>query len=133
MISESKVWMFSNNSENKTLDESTKGKWLVKGSLKYFEKTFPKIDYLVEQGKIYAAKYTHKKNINEEMLPFNKPEMCVYADDKTKEKTLEELLNLGIKKAEWKYNSETRKDWQPGGKLYKESERQRLEYFLMKY
>jgi len=130
MIEETNCWVWSNNPNNKLVEESSKGKWIITGSLTYMRRVFPKVDTLVEQGKIYGAKYSHKKNLPLEPLPYNKPVMCVFADDQTKDTTLEELLKIGIKPSEWKYGYETKEDWKPGGKLYEESQLQRTVFLL---
>lgn len=126
MLDKTYVWIISYNPDN-VIDWKTSGKWIVKG--KHFKSIFREIDKLVGMGIIYKAKYTHKEFPERDPLPFEKPVLCVYADDKTKESTYNELLNLGLYPEYWKYNSETAKDWAEGGDLKKKSENQR-EYFI---
>lgn len=88
------------------------------------------IDALVDKGTIFRAKYSHKENPFHDLLPENPPVLIVYADDMTKNQTLEELTNLGITPSCWKYDLETDEDWKINGKLFQESERQRLRLFI---
>ncbi|MBU1198304.1 MAG: hypothetical protein KKF46_04515 [Nanoarchaeota archaeon] len=120
MIRKTKVCVWSYNKKNKLEDKLTTGKWIKTGFVKYFEKIFPEINKLVDQGAIFRAKYTHKENSEYDPLPHFTPILCVYGDDKTKERTKNELIKLGIIPDEWKYDTETKKDWAPDGKLHNE-------------
>lgn len=128
MIEKNYVWMISSNPNN-IIDTSTAGKWIVKG--KNFRKIFKDIDKLVNQGIIYKAKYTHKEFPWHDPLPLEKPVLCVYADDKTKESTYNEMLKLGIEPVFWKYNAETANDWSENGKLKQKSEIQKFYFTYM--
>lgn len=126
MIKKDEVWVGSINSENELEDSSSAGKWIVNGSKEYMKTIFPKINRLVNMGRVYRAKYSHKENKDEDPLQYHEPVLCVYADDKTKTKTLEEIMKLGIIPAKWKYEYEIRADWQQGGQLYEESQKEKL-------
>lgn len=132
MLHKTKIWTWSYNPNNIDTNSSS-GKWLITNSTKYFKDIFPKIDFLVNDGVIFRAKYSHKENLDYDPLPFSEPVMCVYADNSTKDSTLEELVKLGLKVDSWRYDSETRLDWKQGGKLYEESKKQRLVYLLDQY
>lgn len=132
MIKKDKIWVWSYNLNNKLQDEKSVGKWLLNAKLDYFVKIFNSIDTLVENGVIYRAKYSHKERIDLDPLPLSPPVLCVYADDLSKESTLQELLKLGIKPISWKYEYQTTEEWKPGGLLFEESKKQRLEYLLRK-
>jgi len=118
MIRKDKGWVWSINKDNQLEDRLSVGKWITFGSKEFMEDVFPKIDQLVESGKIYQAKYAHRENKDTDPFWQNQPVLCVYADDLTKEQTLQEIRALGIRPSEWKYDSQTRLDWQPGGGLY---------------
>jgi len=45
--------------------------------------------------------------------------MCVYCDDREKDRIWKILYSLGISKRIWKYDQQTLKDWEPGGRLRK--------------
>jgi hypothetical protein len=122
MIRKDKVWMRSGNENNSLEDRASCGKWVIYGTQDELRKVFPKINSLVDQGRIFQAKYSHRENPEHDLLPNHPPVLCVYADDKTKDKTREELKLLGLEPAFWKYDYETREDWKPGGKLYQEME-----------
>lgn len=122
MIRKDLVWVRSGNDSNSLEDRASSGKWVIYGTLREFKEAFPKIDLLINQGRIFRAKYSHRENPEHDPLPDHPPVLCVYADDLTKEKTREELQLLGLEPAFWKYDYETREDWKPGGKLYQEME-----------
>ncbi|MDP3734697.1 MAG: hypothetical protein Q8R37_05705 [Nanoarchaeota archaeon] len=130
MITKGNCWVWSIREENKLADSSSSGKWLLSGSVEYLATLFHSIDQLVEKGTIFRAKYSHKENPWHESLPENPPVLVVYADDTTRDQTLEELAQLGITPSSWKYDAETDKDWENNGKLSQESERQRLRLFF---
>ena len=124
MASRYGLWIVANNPKYQS-DSSSCGKWVVEGSLEKIRMIFPALERLVGEGKIPTVKYSHKEDLENDPFPYSPPVMCVYADDRTKEKTLEELTKLGIKPTGWKYDQETIADWEEGGKLYEESKRQR--------
>jgi hypothetical protein len=121
MIKKGSVWTWSINCNNRLEDKLTEGKWVVIGTKEYLALMFPKINVLVEQGRIYKAKYSPKENLEDDPFPDSQPVMIIYADDKTKEKAREELMRLGMTPDFWKYEWETKRDWQPGGELYEKS------------
>lgn len=122
MISKDYIWLRSYNPDNQ-IDHSTAGKWILHP--RSFKRLFKKINELVDKGTIYGAKYTHKEFSEKDNLPYDKPVLCVYADDKTKGSTYEELVNLGIFPERWKYERETLEDWKESGYLAKRSNMQR--------
>ena len=67
-----------------------------------------------ESTKIHSAKYLRAPSLRPEYV------MCVYCLDKEREKVWSILASLGVNRRIWKYDRQTHKDWQPGGKLYKE-------------
>ena len=123
MIVKDEVWVWSFNKNNKLKDPSTLGKWIVWGSKEFMEKIFPKINDLVDRGIIYRAKYAHRENKDADPFYDKKPVLIVYADDKSKQKTLKVLKELKIEPVRWTYESETEAAWRPGGKLYEEAKR----------
>jgi hypothetical protein len=126
MIKRTNVWVWSYNINNKPKDVSSEGKWLIEGEVEEFKRIFPYIDFLVDKGTIYRAKYTHKECPAEDPLPLSSPILCVYADDKTKDRVKIELLNLGLKPEVWKYEKDTRKDWEVGGELRERSKLEKM-------
>ena len=122
MIIKKSCFTWSINPSNK-IDRKTVGKWIIWGSKEYIETLFFKIDKLVEKGLIYRAKYAHRENKDEDPFWYKEPMMCVYADDKTKESVLKILKRLGVKRTTWKYDKQTEKDWQLGGRLYEEAKK----------
>jgi len=121
MIGKDESWIWAYNEKNELEDISTTGKWLYWASLGVMEEKFPRINDLVDQGIIYRAKYSHRENEEVDSFWHKDPVLCVIADDTSKERTLNELHKLGIKPVRWKYNSETKVDRAPGGKLYKKA------------
>ncbi|MFH1173549.1 MAG: hypothetical protein V1725_00255 [archaeon] len=128
MIHKTNVWVWSYNKNNTPLDFSTAGKWLSSGTPKRFAKLFPTIDALVEQGLLFKAKYTHKENLDYDPLPYEKSVLCVYADGITKEQVKNIIRGLGTRSLTWKYETQSIKDWLPGGTLYEKSQQQKLRY-----
>ncbi|MFH1331743.1 MAG: hypothetical protein ABIH63_00470 [archaeon] len=129
MIMGGAVWAYSYNPKNRLKDKNSCGKWVVRIPLDQIDEFFSKVNNLVLEGKVYAAKISHKRYPNNDPLPHFLPVLCVYADDVTKDSALKELLKIGIKPSFWKYDWQTNDDWKPGGILYEESKRQRTEYF----
>ncbi len=129
MIKRDNCWIWSYNPLNslkpKLIDERSVGKWLIYRPKEYMEKIFPQIDKLIDDGQIYEAKYSHRENKNRDLDPFYDriPVLCVYADDKTRESTKKCLIKIGVLPKTWKYDSQTREDWLPNGKLYLEFKR----------
>lgn len=130
MIAEDNVWVWSYNKENEFQDKDSCGKWTLTGTVDYFLSVFGSIDELVNKGDIHMAKFSHRKHLFYDSLPYNDPVLCIYADDLTKDRTYDLLQELGIEPEEWKYDSDTKKDWEKGGKLWKESYRQRTLFLL---
>jgi len=121
MIVKDSSWVHSYNLKNELEDPDSTGKWLIWDNLGKIKGFFPKIDVLVDQGVLYMAKYTHKKNKLADRQPFEPPVCCVYADNLTKDRIYRILEQIGITPKEWKYDSETREDWKPGGEFNKKS------------
>lgn len=92
------------------------GKWLIfSQDSVIFEELAIKIDPYVESGDIDSAKYNRKPG-----LPgSDSVVMCVYCDDREREKVWEILRTLGVTKRIWKYDRQTYEDWAPSGRLYK--------------
>jgi len=130
MILKDACWVWSVNLENKLEDSDSVGKWLFWAPKPYLVEVFPKIDALVEEGKIYKAKYAHRGYPTTDSFWNGNPVLCVYADDNTKDTTLTELSKLGVNSVEWKYDSQTKIDRKLGGVLYKKSERAIEEYLI---
>ncbi|MBN2458782.1 hypothetical protein JXB28_00710 [Candidatus Woesearchaeota archaeon] len=138
MLKKDNVWTWSINCNNTLEDKLSEGKWIVTGSKEQLSAMFQKINVLVEQGRLYKAKYSHKENPAEDLFADKEPIMVVYANDKTKEKAKQELARLGLAPSFWKYEWESKRDWMPGGKLYQEHAEARekkitdelLEYWL---
>jgi len=103
MIDRDYFWIWSYNEENEC-DRDTLGKWCVITDVATLEKFFPAIDDLVEEGKIYQAKYSHQNNPDYDLVSYPDPLLCVYADNDTRDKTLKLLEELGLETDEWLYN-----------------------------
>lgn len=121
MIKKDDCFVWSINLLNE-IDKKTVGKWIVWGSKSYMNSIFPKIDEMVLKGEIYRAKYAHRENKEIDPSWNKEPVMCIYADDNTKDKTLNLLRELNIKPVSWKYDEQTRQDWKPGGRLSNQAE-----------
>jgi len=94
------------------------GKWLIFSRYRaYLEELAGKLDPYVEEGKISSVKY------NREPSPFARGAlvMCVYCDDREREKVWEILSSHGVTGRIWKYDCQTLVDWRPGGRLYEKA------------
>ena len=91
------------------------GKWLIFMKYEELESLAYKIDPHIENSRITQAK------LSREPLFYDTPVMCVYCLDSNKEKVWLILQELGIQKRIWKYDKQTLKDWEPGGRLYQKS------------
>jgi hypothetical protein len=102
------------------------GKWLISGSKGYIESLARLIDPLVEGGQIDSAKYSKKEPRTDPFPDKRDYVMCVYSDDRERDRVKRLLESLGVERMTWKYDRQTIEDWEPGGKLFEESKR-RLE------
>jgi len=79
----------------------------VRGKLSLLREYLSVIDGYVRKGSICEAKLSLHGTHPLLDLP---SVLCVYADDKTKDSTLELLLENGIEPVEWKYEWETKQE-----------------------
>jgi hypothetical protein len=94
------------------------GKWLIFGNPKYIKDLAIKLDCYIDKGEIDSAKYNRKPS------PVGRGEcvMCVYCDDRDKDRVWNILSLLEVKKKIWKYDQQTYKDWEVNGRLHKQWE-----------
>lgn len=99
------------------------GKWLVFDSADAIRDLAGKIDKHVDAGEIDSAKF------NREPSEYGRGDcvMCIYCDDRDKERVWAILRSLGISKRIWKYDQQTHEDWKPGGRLYNKALKKELE------
>ncbi|MBN2142776.1 hypothetical protein JW711_05605 [Candidatus Woesearchaeota archaeon] len=130
MIKKDGAWIWSINPENRQL---IVGKLIYEAPASKLDEVFPKIDELVNQGKIIRAKYNPKRNLEIDHLPFNKPCLIIYSEEKGSPQIRDELVSIGLDYTPtWKYEWQTRIDWGEKGMLRKESQRQRNLWEIMK-
>lgn len=91
------------------------GKWLVFGNSEAVVALAKELDTYVDRGEIDSAKY------NREPSPIGKGDcvLCVYCDDRDRERVWNILSSLGLSKRIWKYDQQTYDDWALGGRLRK--------------
>ena len=82
-----------------------------------------KVDQHVDAGEIDSAKF------NREPSDIGRGDcvMCVYCNDRDKERLWYILRSLGVSKRIWKYDQQTHADWRPGGRLYAKRLRKEIE------
>ena len=91
------------------------GKWLVFDSAIAIRSLAEKLDEYVDQGEIDSAKFNREpSNIGRGDCV-----MCVYCDDRDKDRIWKILHSLGVLKRIWKYDQQTLVDWGPKGRLRK--------------
>jgi hypothetical protein len=92
------------------------GKWLIFRDAKTIREIAGKLDDYIDAGLIDSAKF------NREPSEIGKGEsvLCVYCDDRDRERVWTLLLNIGAIKRIWKYDKQTLADWTPGGRLYQQ-------------
>jgi hypothetical protein len=96
------------------------GKWLIFELRERLDKLAALLDTYVERGEIDSAKYGRKPGLGSKVSV-----MCVYCDDRRREKVWEVLASFGVTKRIWKYDRQTLEDWAPGGRLREKAERLR--------
>ena len=91
------------------------GKWLVFDSAAAIRSVAEELDLHVDRGEIDSAKF------NREPSDIGRGDgvMCVYCDDRDRERVWNILRLLGLSKRIWKYDRQTHDDWGPGGRLRK--------------
>ncbi len=99
------------------------GKWLVFDSSTEIRGLAEKIDQHVDSGEIDSAKF------NREPSDIGRGDcvMCIYCDDRDKERVWAILRSLGVSKRIWKYDQQTHEDWKPSGSLYAKRLRKEIE------
>ena len=90
------------------------GKFLVFGDAQYLADTAYKVNCYIDEGLIDSAKYNRSPA---SALGKRDCVMCVYSDDRDAGEVWKLLAEIGITKRIWKYDSQTIKDWSPGGKF----------------
>ena len=111
-------------------DHHAIGKWVVEDSVERLAEAFEGIEQLVEDGRIPLAKYSPKEDLFSDPLPSDPPIRCVYADNRKKDSVLFHMEGLGLRPHEFRYEWETRRDWEPGGRLDRRMQEQRMRYLL---
>jgi hypothetical protein len=130
------TWIVCTDADNeREINHATVGKWIFTMKLEAIGKVVYKLNDAVESGQIIRAKFTHRKDRWNDPFGDAEPVLIVYADDKTKKEVYDTCIGLGIacqgvQNAVWKYDSETEEDWKPGGKLFIQAMRTRLDMVL---
>lgn len=96
-------------------------KWVITGDKHYIQDLAFRIDAFVEEGNIDAAKFTKKDPATDPLPHVKDYAMCVYSDDRIRDRTAAVLHSLGITELRWVYDRESIEDWSPGGKLADEA------------
>ncbi len=99
------------------------GKWIIEGDKYRIIELADKLDPYVESRKIDAVKYTKKDPETDPFPNVFTYAMCVYSDDRKRDKTAEYLKELNVEDFYWKYDRETAADWKQGGKLQRRSKK----------
>ena len=96
------------------------GKWLVFGSASAIRSLAERLDQYVDRGEIDTAKF------NREPSPVGRGDcvMCVYCDDRDRERVWDILHRQGVPKRIWKYDRQTYEDWRPGGRLHRRASKE---------
>lgn len=89
------------------------GKWLVFAKWKYLNTLAKRLDPHINCGEIPYAKYSRDVY----GLHSGSDVMCVYCDDRKRERVFKILQQYGVTRKVWKYDRQTIEDWQPGGRL----------------
>lgn len=96
------------------------GKWLIfSRDQARLQELARKLDPYVERGEISSVKYCREPA----SWARGSVVMCVYCDDREREKVWEILSGLGVTRRIWKYDRQTFGDWRPGGRLYEKAKR----------
>lgn len=96
------------------------GKWLIfTRDRARLEELARKLDPYVEGREISSAKYTREPA----SWARGAVVMCVYCDDRERERVWKILSSLGVTRRIWKYDRQTFEDWRPGGRLYEKAGR----------
>lgn len=99
------------------------GKWLVFDSAAALRSLADKIDQHVNSGEIDSAKFNREPS----RVGRGDCVMCIYCDDRDKERVWGILSLFGVSKRIWKYDRQTYQDWKPGGSLYNKAHEKELE------
>lgn len=120
MITQSNVWLYMKPGRRIDYSKLT-GKWLCFGKKEKIHGYIDEINSLAERGIFRAAKISRKLPEHDH-FPNKSCVLCVYtsSDEKEKEAVQKKLKSMGLWPAKWKSKEETGKDWEKGGKLYKE-------------
>jgi hypothetical protein len=94
------------------------GKWLVFAHSEAIRRLAEEIDKYIDSGEIDSAKFSRKPIKGKVDCV-----MCVYCDDRDKERVRFILHSFGVSRQIWKYDEQTYKDWEPGGRLYRQWKR----------
>lgn len=96
------------------------GKWLIfSREGPYLDELARKLDPYVERGEIDSVKYNRESSSPD----YKGLVMCVYCDDREKERVWDVLSSLGVARRIWKSDRQTFEDWRPGGRLCEKAER----------
>jgi hypothetical protein len=96
------------------------GKWLIfSRDSGFLEELARRVDPYVEREEIASAKYKRAPD------PLFGPDlvMCVYCDDRERERVWNILSSLGVTRRIWKYDRQTLEDWSAGGRLDQKAKR----------
>lgn len=89
------------------------GKWLIFNSATQIRSLAEKLDPYIDQGEIDSAKFNREPS----QIGRGDCVMCVYCDDRDKERIWIILRSIGLSKRIWKYDQQTYEDWKPEGRL----------------
>ncbi|HCJ79522.1 MAG TPA: hypothetical protein DHV84_06015, partial [Desulfotomaculum sp.] len=90
------------------------GKWVVFGMRPEFDVLAQKLDPYVDKGIIPCAKYDR---VPLKHLGLEECVLCVYCDDRQRDKVWNILAESGVNLKAWFYERETLEMWSPGGRL----------------
>ena len=71
------------------------------------------LDPYVNAGMVDSVKFSRKSLVAGE----EDCAMCVYCDDRDRDRVWGILQSVGVSRRTWKYDNQTIKDWAPGGRL----------------
>ncbi len=90
------------------------GKWIFTGDKNYITEMAEKLDPYTENETIPCIKYN--RDIPK-MMNRKDYVMCIYCDDREKDKTGQILMDLGVTEKRWSYERKVMEKWLPNGTL----------------
>lgn len=118
MIQEGYIWTYIIDPR---AEKKFAGMWKYEGDASEFKAQVPKLNELAEQGLIAMAKFANKDPKFDPCPYLKHSVLCVYTT-KERDESIRNLIykHLGLWTDVYKTEEESRRDWQPGGKLYEE-------------